>query len=120
MTHVAFISHSDCGRHDTGWHHPEHVGRLRAIPRALRYEPELFEAMDDLRASGVQVLTLGQYLRPSPQHLPVVEYIRPEVFEQHKELAYSKGFEHVASGPLVRSSYHSADYKPRELGRGVH
>ncbi len=45
MTHVAFISHSDCGRHDTGWHHPEHVGRLRAIPRALRYEPELFEAL---------------------------------------------------------------------------
>lgn len=83
-------------------------------------EPELVEAMDDLRASGVQVLTLGQYLRPSPQHLPVVEYIRPEVFEQHKELAYSKGFEHVASGPLVRSSYHAADYKPRELGRGVH
>ena len=42
---VAFISHSDCGRHDTGWNHPEHVGRLRAIPRALRYEPELFEAL---------------------------------------------------------------------------
>lgn len=83
-------------------------------------EPELVEAMDDLRASGVQVLTLGQYLRPSPQHLPVVEYIRPEVFEQHKELAYGKGFEHVASGPLVRSSYHAADHKPRELGRGVH
>lgn len=80
---------------------------------------ELFEAMDDLRASGVQVLTLGQYLRPSPQHLPVVEYIRPEIFEQHKELAYSKGFDHVASGPLVRSSYHAADYKPRELGRGA-
>jgi lipoic acid synthetase len=79
-------------------------------------EEELFQAMDDLRASGVQVLTLGQYLRPSPQHLPVVEYIRPEVFERHKELAYSKGFEYVASGPLVRSSYHAADYKPREIG----
>ena len=78
---------------------------------------ELFEAMDDLRQSGVQVLTLGQYLRPSPQHLPVVEYIRPEVFEQHKEVAYGKGFEHVASGPLVRSSYHAADYKPNALGK---
>ncbi len=44
-TPIAFISHSDCGRHDTGWNHPEHVGRLRAIPRALRYEPELFEAL---------------------------------------------------------------------------
>ena len=42
---VAFISHSDCGRHDTGWNHPEHVGRLRAIPRALRYEPALFDAL---------------------------------------------------------------------------
>jgi lipoic acid synthetase len=78
---------------------------------------ELLQAMDDLRGSGVQVLTLGQYLRPSPQHLPVVEYIRPEVFEQHKETAYAKGFEHVASGPLVRSSYHAADYKPDELGK---
>ena len=78
---------------------------------------ELLQAMDDLRSSGVQVLTLGQYLRPSPQHLPVVEYIRPEMFEQHKETAYAKGFEHVASGPLVRSSYHAADYKPSELGK---
>lgn len=75
-------------------------------------EPELFQAMDDLRAAGVQVLTLGQYLRPSEQHLPVVEYIHPDVFERHKELAYSKGFEFVASGPLVRSSYHAADYNP--------
>jgi lipoic acid synthetase len=75
-------------------------------------EAELFEAMDDLRAAGVQVLTLGQYLRPSEKHLPVVEYIRPEVFEQHKKVAYDKGFEFVASGPLVRSSYHAADYNP--------
>jgi acetoin utilization deacetylase AcuC-like enzyme len=46
MTRVAFISHSDCGRHDTGWGHAEHVGRLRAIPRALRYDPELFMTLD--------------------------------------------------------------------------
>jgi lipoic acid synthetase len=75
-------------------------------------ETEIFQAMDDLRDAGVQVLTMGQYLRPSPQHLPVVEYIRPEVFEQYREIAYSKGFEYVASGPLVRSSYHAADYTP--------
>jgi lipoic acid synthetase len=75
-------------------------------------ETEIFQAMDDLRGSGVQVLTMGQYLRPSPQHLPVVEYIRPEVFEQYREIAYGKGFEYVASGPLVRSSYHAADYTP--------
>ena len=75
-------------------------------------ETELFQAMDDLRESDVQVLTLGQYLRPTPNHLPVVEYIRPEAFEFFKEVAEQKGFEYVASGPLVRSSYHAADYHP--------
>jgi lipoic acid synthetase len=75
-------------------------------------EEEIFEAMDDLRAHGVQVLTLGQYLRPSPQHLPVVEYIEPARFDAYGEVARRKGFEHVASGPLVRSSYHASDYQP--------
>jgi lipoyl synthase len=75
-------------------------------------EPELFQSMDDLRESGAQVLTLGQYLRPTPQHLPVVEYISPEAFETYREIGLSKGFEYVASGPLVRSSYHAADYHP--------
>jgi lipoyl synthase len=76
-------------------------------------EAELFQAMDDLRASNVQVLTLGQYLRPTPTHLPVVEYIRPETFDLYRGIAEQKGFEYVASGPLVRSSYHAADYHPR-------
>jgi lipoic acid synthetase len=76
-------------------------------------EAELFQAMDDLRAANVQVLTLGQYLRPTPTHLPVVEYIRPETFELYRGIAEQKGFEYVASGPLVRSSYHAADYHPR-------
>jgi lipoyl synthase len=75
-------------------------------------EPELFQAMDDLREAGVQVLTLGQYLRPTPQHLPVVEYISPEAFKTYREIGLSKSFEYVASGPLVRSSYHAADYHP--------
>src|SRR5262252_1796624 len=70
-------------------------------------ESELFQTMDDLRAASVQVLTLGQYLRPTPDHLPVVEYIRPETFDAYKEVAERKGFEYVASGPLVRSSYHA-------------
>ena len=78
-------------------------------------EGELFQTMDDLREVGVQVLTMGQYLRPSPQHLPVVQYITPEQFEFLGEIARRKGFEHVASGPLVRSSYHAADFHP--LGR---
>ncbi|MEI6715279.1 MAG: lipoyl synthase [Verrucomicrobiota bacterium] len=75
-------------------------------------EPEILQAMDDLREAGVQNLTLGQYLRPSSQHLPVLAYVHPDVFEQYKTVAYDKGFGHVASGPLVRSSYHAADYKP--------
>ena len=77
-------------------------------------EEELFQAMDDLRDAGVQVLTLGQYLRPSAQHLPVVEYVHPDSFKLYERIAYEKGFEFVASGPLVRSSYHAADYDPRK------
>jgi lipoic acid synthetase len=75
-------------------------------------EPELFQTMDDLRDVGCQVLTLGQYLRPTPQHLPVVEFVSPERFDAYGEIARAKGFEHVASGPLVRSSYHAADFHP--------
>ena len=75
-------------------------------------ENELFEALDDLRNANVQVLTMGQYLRPTPQHLPVVEYIRPETFTLYGEIARRKGFDFVASGPLVRSSYHAADFDP--------
>ena len=75
-------------------------------------EPEIFQAMDDLRDHGVEVLTMGQYLRPTPQHLPVVEFIRPEVFDLYGDIARKKGFTHVASGPLVRSSYHAADFNP--------
>lgn len=76
-------------------------------------EPEIFQTMDDLREAKVQVLTIGQYLRPSAQHLPVVEYVHPDTFELYKRIAYEKGFEFVASGPLVRSSYHAADYDPK-------
>jgi lipoic acid synthetase len=75
-------------------------------------EPEIFQTMDDLREAGVQALTMGQYLRPTAQHLPVVEYVHPDSFRRYKEIAEKKGFEHVASGPLVRSSYHAADFKP--------
>ncbi|MEO0446456.1 MAG: lipoyl synthase [Verrucomicrobiota bacterium] len=75
-------------------------------------EEELFRAMDDLREHDVTVLTLGQYLRPSPSHLPVVEYIHPDRFAEFKQVAEAKGFIHVASGPLVRSSYHAADFRP--------
>src|SRR6476469_9450006 len=75
-------------------------------------EPELFQTMDDLREVGCEVLTLGQYLRPTPQHLPVIEFVPPERFDAYGEIARAKGFAHVASGPLVRSSYHAADFHP--------
>ena len=75
-------------------------------------ETELFQTMDDLREVGCRVLTMGQYLRPTPKHLPVVEYITPEQFNYYGDIARRKGFEHVASGPLVRSSYHAADFHP--------
>lgn len=75
-------------------------------------EPEIFQTMDDLREVGCQVLTMGQYLRPTPNHLPVVEFITPQAFDLYGEIARKKGFEHVASGPLVRSSYHAADFHP--------
>lgn len=73
---------------------------------------EILQAMEDLLAHDVTVLTLGQYLRPTPKHLPVVEYIHPDLFTEYKEIAMQKGFRHVASGPLVRSSYHAADFRP--------
>ena len=75
-------------------------------------ETELFQTMDDLREVGCEVLTIGQYLRPSPKHLPVVEYITPEQFDYYGNIARGKGFLYVASGPLVRSSYHAADFHP--------
>ena len=75
-------------------------------------ETELFQTMDDLREVGCEVLTMGQYLRPTPEHLPVVEYITPERFGYYGEIARRKGFLYVASGPLVRSSYHAADFHP--------
>ena len=75
-------------------------------------EPEIFQTMDDLRDAGVQVLTMGQYLRPTQQHLPVVAYVPPDTFQLYGDIARRKGFEHVASGPLVRSSYHAADFHP--------
>lgn len=75
---------------------------------------EVLKAMDDLREHEVTVLTLGQYLRPTPRHLPVVEFIHPDQFAEYRQIALDKGFRHVASGPLVRSSYHAAEFRPEE------
>jgi lipoic acid synthetase len=70
-------------------------------------EEETLETIDDLAAVNVDILTLGQYLQPTPKHLPVASFITPEKFAEYKEYALSKGFRYVESGPLVRSSYHA-------------
>ncbi|MEC7863966.1 MAG: lipoyl synthase [Bacteroidota bacterium] len=70
-------------------------------------EEEIIETMHDLRAVGVSILTIGQYLQPSKKHLPVVEFIMPKQFDKYKEIGLSLGFQHVESSPLVRSSYHA-------------
>jgi len=70
-------------------------------------EDEVIETMEDLRSVGVDVLTLGQYLQPTPKHLPVVEFIEPSQFEKYRVLGLEMGFRFVESGPLVRSSYHA-------------
>lgn len=68
---------------------------------------EVVEVMKDLRDCGCDFLTIGQYLAPSSSHYPVIEYIHPKIFEEYKALALKMGFSFVASGPLVRSSYHA-------------
>ncbi len=70
-------------------------------------EEEVMEVMDDLRAAGVTVMTIGQYLQPTKEHHPVLEYIHPEQFARYQQIGLEKGFRHVESGPMVRSSYHA-------------
>jgi lipoyl synthase len=70
---------------------------------------EVLAVMRDLRSASVDILTLGQYLRPTLKHLPVIRFVRPDEFADLKRSGYEMGFRHVESGPLVRSSYHAAD-----------
>tara|TARA_B100000686_G_C16751826_1_gene953017 strand:+ start:636 stop:1523 length:888 start_codon:yes stop_codon:yes gene_type:complete len=74
-------------------------------------ESELLESMSDLRSVNCDILTLGQYLQPSLCHLPVVNYITPEKFDEYGAKARDMGFMHVASGPMVRSSYHADEFE---------
>jgi lipoic acid synthetase len=76
---------------------------------------EVLAVMRDLRAHRVDILTLGQYLRPSPKHLPIVRYVRPAEFDDLRRAGQEMGFAHVESGPLVRSSYHAAAAASPEL-----
>ncbi|HEY3940287.1 MAG TPA: lipoyl synthase [Bryobacteraceae bacterium] len=80
---------------------------------------EVVQVMHDLRDHSVDILTLGQYLRPSPKHLPIFRYVPQEEFDEYKQLGLSIGFAHVEAGPLVRSSYHadSSEAGARSLSR---
>ncbi len=97
---------------------------LKLLDRSRRYAPriatktgimvglgeevdEILTVFDDLRDAGVSILTIGQYLRPTPAHAPMARYYHPDEFAELKRLALDKGFVHVESGPLVRSSYHA-------------
>jgi lipoyl synthase len=79
---------------------------------------ELVRTMRDLVEVGVSILTLGQYLRPSPQHLPVARYYHPDEFAELAEIGRGLGFAHVESGPLVRSSYHAKKQADASVGAG--
>ena len=70
-------------------------------------EEEILQVMHDLRDQNVDILTLGQYLRPSQKHLPIMRYVPMNEFEQFKQRGLAMGFAHVEAGPLVRSSYHA-------------
>ena len=73
-------------------------------------EDEVIQTITDLKSSGVSILTIGQYLQPTPKHLPVIEFISPDKFNWFREIAEKMGFVYVASGPLVRSSYRAGEF----------
>jgi lipoyl synthase len=73
-------------------------------------EEEVVVALEDLRRAGCDILTLGQYLQPTLKHLPAVEFVPPEAFDVYSRIARGLGFVHVASGPMVRSSYHADEF----------
>lgn len=78
---------------------------------------EVLQTMRDLRNSGVDVITLGQYLQPTPRHLKVVRFVHPDEFASYRQAGYEMGFDYVESGPLVRSSYHSDRHVVPGYGR---
>jgi lipoic acid synthetase len=79
---------------------------------------EVVQTLKDLRNSGVDVITMGQYLQPTKKHLPVVRFVHPDEFAEFREIGYELGFDYIESGPLVRSSYHSERHVIRGYGRG--
>lgn len=86
-------------------HRPQVLTKTSLMLGLGESDAEILEAMDDLRGAGVDLLTLGQYLRPTVHHLPVARYVTPEQFDRYREQALRRGFRECVAGPLVRSSY---------------
>jgi lipoic acid synthetase len=84
---------------------PEVLTKTSLMLGLGEHDREILETMDDLREAGVDILTLGQYLRPTPNHLPVERYVTPDEFDSYRREGLDKGFLEVVAGPLVRSSY---------------
>ncbi len=97
-------------RRDAG----EYAGRVKTgIMLGLgETADEVYSTLTDIRGAGVEVVTLGQYLQPTPKHLPVARWVHPDEFAGYKQFALSLGFAHCESGPLVRSSYHAHEHVP--------
>jgi lipoic acid synthetase len=76
---------------------------------------EVIQVMQDLRRVGVDALTIGQYLRPTTRHLPVQEYIHPDLFREYQQIGEQMGFLFVASGPFIRSSYNAIEFSRRVM-----
>jgi len=104
------------GRRDRG----EYAGRVKTglMVGIGEQRDELFATLSDVRSAGVEVLTLGQYLQPTREHLPVDRYVPPEEFAEYKRFALELGFAHCESGPLVRSSYHAHEHVGGTLREG--
>lgn len=90
----------------------EYAGRVKTgIMVGIGEAPEeVFELMREVRAAGVEIFTIGQYLQPTPKHLPVDRFVHPDEFAEYKRFAHELGFAHCESGPLVRSSYHAHEH----------
>jgi lipoic acid synthetase len=98
--------------------HPEGLTKSGLIVGMGETEDEVLGALSDLRAVGVDIVTIGQYLRPTARHRPIHRYVHPDEFERYREYGQSIGIPHVESGPLVRSSYHAKDSTDKAAASG--
>jgi lipoic acid synthetase len=101
-------------------HRPDVLTKTSLMLGLGETEEEILQTMDDLLAVGVDILTLGQYLQPTKNHLPVERYVTPEEFNRYREIGLEKGFMEVPSGPMVRSSYRADRvFEKNNLGLAV-